>query len=113
MNLPDTYNVLISVSGAVDAKGAIVDIPAGSFTWEIVQTSGAPDTFGALKFPNPDKTNPVLLVAGVGGAKGYIRAILTLADNTKYYGQTEIIDIGVTEAVSLILTLGVPKKVRS
>jgi hypothetical protein len=38
VDLLDTYKVLVSVSNAVDAKGAVVAIPAGSFTWEAVQT---------------------------------------------------------------------------
>ena len=106
MDLLDTYKVLITVSGGVDAKGAPVSVPPGTFLWEAVEISG---TFGTITPGSPDPSSATLF-AGVGGATGYVKCTLTLTDGvTQYTGKTETIDIGVTSAVTLTLTLGTPE----
>ena len=106
MDILDTYKVLITVSSAADAKGAPVPIPPGTFVWEAVEIT---PTFGVI---TPDATNlqKATLFAGEGGATGYVKCTLTLTDGvTQYTGKTETIDIGVTGAVTLTLTLGTPE----
>ena len=86
MDLLDTYKVDITIGQAVDAKGAVVPIPV-------------------------DQPPYATLIGGIGGSSGYVKATLTLTSDgvTTYVGITGTITIGVTGAVSLILTIGTPE----
>ena len=108
INMPDVDKVHATFAGALDAKGAVVDLVSGStFLWEAVQTDGT-GTFGAITPDNPD---PALatgaeFVAGIPPAKGYIK--LTVADEGVGFlvGQSDEIDLMVGVPTHCAITLG-------
>lgn len=106
VNFKNIDKVPFEVTGAVDAEGVAVEVPADvTFEWAVESTNGL--DLGTVEVDAEDPKKGVFN-AGVAGAEGMITVKATFADGKVLTGSSEQIILGASEAVSFMIKLGEP-----